>query len=75
MRSVSLSSGSVNNEFTRWQENSNDYELAGPSEWLPDPRKRGIFNGASACPDAGARRSHGDCFGHLERGDHARGAA
>jgi len=29
MRSVSLSSAALTNEFTRWQENSNDYELAG----------------------------------------------
>jgi len=39
------------------QENSNDYELAGPSEWLPDPSKRGVRFVAIASPDAGARRS------------------
>src|SRR5579871_3346323 len=74
-RSVSQSNAKSTREFTPLQEKDNDYELAGPTEWLPDPRKRGVRFDATACPDAGARRCHGDRFGDLECSDHAGCAA
>jgi hypothetical protein len=67
MRSASLSNGKLAKDFIRVQENSNEDELAGPKERLPDISEPSEQRVAGAGAVAGNSRSAGDGGGDFQR--------